>query len=139
MKISHLSLIIVLSFGLVGCETTATSQPGAIAVYGQGSQIVAYGFSCYVLSKSKGDDLDLAEKKEILNDVVKYLTIARDQGFTGAQVGSGLLDQVPASKEHWRSFVGALKTGIKYATGPEAVSVITGFINGINQALAAFQ
>jgi hypothetical protein len=113
------------------------NKDSLISTIGSGSQVTAYGFSCWALSLSRGDSEDLAQKKNILLEVVKYLTIARDQGQTVAQVASGLASQLP-QKEHWKVFSDNLKLALGYASGPESKAVLTGLIAGINQAVGAF-
>ena len=124
---------------LTGCASNSTPEGQAqnAATYGQASQVTSYGISCWVLSLSKGDAVDLAEKKVIFADVVKYLKLAKEQGFNGAQIASGFIGQVPA-KAHWQTYVKTIQDVLRYASGNEAKAIVGGLINGIENAVAAF-
>ncbi|PAW76812.1 MAG: hypothetical protein B9S32_13825 [Verrucomicrobia bacterium Tous-C9LFEB] len=140
-----LLLALLLPFGILGGCAALDSASTAVtsttvqtnAVIQNGAQVTAYGFSCWVLSLSKGDDTDLAEKKAILSSVVTYLKLAQTQGFTAASVVNGMVTLLPA-KDHWKTFTDAMSDVLVMLSADAVKSALTGFTTGIDAAIAAY-
>jgi hypothetical protein len=124
---------------LSGCATGPSGEPGKVdpTTIQSGAQLTSYGFTYWALNLSHGDQKDLAEKKEILAEVRKYLVIARDQGQAGASVALGLAQTLP-DKEHWREYQNALKNVLAALSGVELRAALNGLISGIDQAVGSF-
>jgi len=138
-----LACLMPLGF-MVGCaeykavtDTISTTSASTNLVIQNGAQVTAYGFTCWVLSRSNGDTADLADKGEILDNVVKGLTVYKSQGASAATVANGLVTMLPA-KEHWQTFKDALSSSLSALSADSVKSAITGFIAGIAQAKSDF-
>lgn len=129
-----LAVCLLFSSCATGPNGERTPDPAAIQ---SASQLTSYGFTYWALSLSNGDDKDLAEKKDILAEVRKYLVIARDQGQAGAAVGLGLAETLP-NKEHWQEYQNALKNVLAALSGVELRAALNGLIAGIDQATVSF-
>lgn len=131
-------IILASCLGFNGCITTSTGQKTVdpVAIHDI-AKVTSYGFTCWVLSLSKGDASDLSDKKVILARVQSYLLIARDNGATGSEIASGLLAILPKN-EHWNSYVDGLNTALGFVGGPAGKSGIQGILDGIDQAVLIF-
>jgi hypothetical protein len=137
-KLPISAIALACSLGISGCATLPNGENTVNPeVLRDGAKITAYGFTCWAFSLSKGDTQDLADKKEIVGTVRKYLVVHRDQGFNGAAIASGLLSNVPV-KEHWLIYVNGIRSALEAVSGPEAVAVVNGLIAGIDQAVSDF-
>lgn len=148
-KSGLLAALLIPCIFLTGCFSTvdgttasSTGSTGATsattnAAIQSGAQVTAYGFTCWALSLSKGDDADLAEKKAILAKVVLGLQTYQSQGASAASVVTGLTAMLP-DFEHWKIFKDALGGTLTVLSGEAVKGAMTGLIAGIQAAVTAY-